>query len=241
MRPVTTIKSLLPTTLRMRIADARGRGEYSQYAGQRGFIFIHIPKTGGMAIAEALSLPYVSHRRYSEYLRANPSKYRRTFKFSIVRNPWDRLVSAYFFLRAGGVNEVDQAWADRHLSPFPSFREFVREWVNEENVWSWIHFVPQHYFIAGKTIMVDYVARFETLAEDFKYIASRLGSAARLNPANVSQHAHFTTYYDAEMCEIVARAYRRDIELFGYGFRPLPVHGQEFSCSDSQSGCLPAT
>lgn len=217
---MSAIKSFLPMTWRMRIADARGRGKYAAYPDRAGYIFIHIPKTGGTAIADALSLPCASHIRYYDYLRANPFKYRRMFKFSIVRNPWDRLVSAYFFLRDGGANDIDRAWADRHLSQFRSFREFVREWVTEENVWSWIHFVPQHHFIADRTIMVDYVARFETLEKDFKYIASRIGNTAELKPVNAGRHAHFTTYYDAETREIVARSYRRDIDLFGYAFRP---------------------
>lgn len=30
------------------------------------------------------------------------------FKFTFVRNPWDRLLSAFLFLKKGGANKVDR-------------------------------------------------------------------------------------------------------------------------------------
>lgn len=37
------------------------------------------------------------------------------FKFAVVRNPWDRVVSAYHFLAAGGLTEADRALSETHM------------------------------------------------------------------------------------------------------------------------------
>ena len=205
---------------RMRVADLRGRGDYTNYADRLGFIFIHIPKTGGIAVSSALSTGGATHRTYRDYYYTNPHKFRRLFKFSVVRNPWDRLVSSYFFLQDGGISEQDRNWAQQNLSKYADFGDFVRGWVTEANVMSWIHFVPQHHFIvnpAGK-VMVDFLIRYEALADGFAIVARRLGKGVVLPMINKSKHDHFTNYYDDETREIVRRAYARDIELFGYDF-----------------------
>ena len=73
------------------------------------FLFIHIYKTGGSSIREALA-PYCQEdfskdRPGGEHLKGidvkkiiGPEKYDRCFKFCFVRNPWDLLVSFYFYI-----------------------------------------------------------------------------------------------------------------------------------------------
>ena len=114
--------------------DLRGRGVYSGYPNQYKCIFIHIPKAAGTAVTQALFGPVSRHVPYFEYEKANPRKFKRYFKFAFVRNPWDRLVSTYFFLKRGGLNEMDRQWAEKNLSVFDNFDSFVRGWVNEENI-----------------------------------------------------------------------------------------------------------
>src|SRR5688500_13935124 len=68
-------------------------------------IFIHVQKTGGASITEAfakrdpcLEQPFFRHIRIRElwpYLVAN--NVTNYYKFALVRNPWDRLVSWYEF------------------------------------------------------------------------------------------------------------------------------------------------
>jgi hypothetical protein len=47
---------------------------------------------------------------------------------------------------------------------------------NEVNVWSWVHFKPQHHFVCDGTgkVKVDFVGRFESLERDFAYVADRM-------------------------------------------------------------------
>ena len=112
-----------PTVLRWRsrLADLRGRGVYAGYPNRHRCIFIHIPKTAGSSIVEMLFNEPSRHIPYFVYRDANPEKFRQFFKFAFVRNPWDRLVSTYFFLREGGVNEDDRRWSNAHFEPLREF------------------------------------------------------------------------------------------------------------------------
>jgi len=216
-RPAT-LKTLVPETWRMRLADMRGRGIYAEYADRHRCIFIHIPKTAGSSVARALFGGESRHAPYSDFQRANPHKFRRYFKFAFVRHPLDRLVSSFHFLRAGGMNEIDRRWAAETLSPFADFREFVVRWIDEDTIGSFVHFRPQAAFVADErgTLQVDFVGRFENLDEDFRTVAQRLGRDITLPLYNQSGHRHYSEYYDAETTAIVRRVYVRDFRLFGY-------------------------
>lgn len=210
----------LLTSLRMRVADLRGRGVYEGDANRYRCIFIHVPKTAGSSVARALFGTESRHVPYFEYERANPAKFRAYFKFAFVRNPWDRLVSSYFFLQRGGMNEVDRAWAAENLAAYPIFEKFVHEWLTPENVMGFPHFRPQAFYLAdpnGK-VMTDFLGRFENLRADFAEVARRLGRDVALSVSNKSEHAHFSSYYSDDMRRIVGTVYERDAEIFGYRF-----------------------
>jgi hypothetical protein len=207
--------------------DLRGRGEYSHFADDCKCIFIHIPKAAGTSVALTLFGQGSRHVPWFEFQKANPWKYKRYFKFAFVRNPWDRLVSSYFFLRKGGMDPQDAAWAEQNLRQFEDFGSFVRGWVNEENIQTWVHFLPQHYFICNQDgkVMVDFVGRMETMEKDFSYVAGRLGCDKKLAKVNAGNNRHYSDHYDEETREIVRRVYARDIELFGYSFEDEAVGG----------------
>jgi len=204
---------------RERIADLRGRGVYEGWPNAHGGIFIHIPKTGGSSVARAL-FGDSRHVPYFEYERINPRKFRRFFKFSFVRNPWDRLVSTYFFLKNGGVNELDRRFAAEKLAGYDNFAAFVEGWLSEKNIWSWVHFKPQHYFIcdAALRVRMDFVGRTENIAADFRTLCERLGIAADLKWINRGAHSPYGDYYTDALRDRVATVYDDDIKIFGYRF-----------------------
>jgi len=212
--------ALVPTALRSRIADLRGRGVYSEYADEFRSIFIHVPKAAGTSISQTLFGRRSRHLPWVDYYRANPRKFRRYFKFAFVRNPWDRLVSTFFFLKSGGLNPLDRAWAEHNLAGFDDFESFALGWLTEARARSWVHFRPQHYWFCDDHLKsrMDFVGRFENIENDFKEIAERLGCARRLEKGNRTEHQHYTVYYTPETMAKVAGVYATDIELFGYAF-----------------------
>lgn len=185
-------------------------------------IFIHIPKCAGLSVAHALYGNRAGgHLTLDEYLRIfEPAAIRQYFKFTFVRNPWDRLVSAFHFLKAGGISLRDQSWANGELGPYAEFDTFVRHWLNEKNIWKFPHFHPQTHFALESSghVTLEFVGRFENLAEDFAHVAGRLGTNATLAVTNPSAHAGYRDYYSETARERVGQVYARDIAQFSYTF-----------------------
>ena len=73
-------------------------------------------------------------------------KFDSYFKFTFVRNPYDRLFSAYTFLKKGGINDQDNNFAKKYLSEYNSFDNFVKFGLIKPEVLSWVHFKPQKDF-----------------------------------------------------------------------------------------------
>lgn len=188
-------------------------------------IFIHIPKCAGISVSRGLfgGLAGTHNSIKTFQLVYSKEELEQYFKFTFVRNPWDRLHSAYEFLRRGGLTHEDKQWAEGNLSRFTSFGQFVREWVTPTNVNSWQHFKPQHRFITDPAgnMPLDYIGYFENIRADFENIANILGIDTKLphhNSGFGNSHDAYPSHYDAETREIVANVYKRDIDLLGYDF-----------------------
>jgi hypothetical protein len=186
-------------------------------------IFVHIPKTGGISIKKSLfGIRGGAHRRLRNYkILYNEKEFSNYFKFSFVRNPWDRVVSAYEFLKAGGINEADRRWTEEVLSQFNSFNDFIVGWLAETEGYGEIHFMPQYEFIClgGTKPQVDYIGRFEQINKDFTKICNKIGVQKELSDNNKSsRHSDYKKYYTKETEEVVEEVYSEDIRMFGYSF-----------------------
>jgi hypothetical protein len=186
-------------------------------------IFIHIPKTGGLSLALSLfGNRGGGHRTYFSYYPIySPKEYKQYYKFAIVRNPWDRLVSAYFFLKEGGVTDTDRQWFEQNLSQYNSFESFVREWISEKNIYSYLHFIPQHYYVAHRhKIMIDKVYKLENISSAIEDISKKLDVDISLSHKNKTKNrsSDYRQYYTPETKNIVADVYQKDLKLFNYSF-----------------------
>jgi hypothetical protein len=194
-------------------------------------IFVHVPKCAGVAVSESLFGGLAGgHRSIGRYqMIFRKRDFDNYFKFAFVRNPWDRLVSAFHFLKRGGFDEVDRQWAQKHLSHCTDFESFVRDWVDPENIWSKVHFMPQTYFICiDDTPALDFIGRYETLELDFEYVQTRLGIKCHLTALNRTQPVtrDYRSYYSDKTRDIVADTYSNDIATFGYCFENSIDHTQ---------------
>lgn len=193
-------------------------------------IFVHIPKCAGISINKSLFGNLgCGHATIGQYLATlGVKRFDSFFKFTIVRNPWDRLVSAFFFLKNGGMNRFDKDFADKHLYLYNDFEAFVHEWVNKENIRKYIHFLPQGYFlcIGNSEPLVDFIGYYENIEEDYKKIASRIGSKKRLDKLNFRKNKKkYSSYYSSEMLKIVGDVYQKDVDMFGYDFKSSTTIG----------------
>jgi hypothetical protein len=125
------------------------------------------------------------------------------FRFSIVRNPWDRFVSGWRYLPS----TRDRALRDV-LGDLPreghDFRHLTR---------------PQHLVLVGNDgrIAVDYLMRFETLQGDFDQVCEIVGKPrATLPHENRGERLHYSAYFDANTRRMFLRQFALDVELFEY-------------------------
>jgi hypothetical protein len=188
-------------------------------------IFVHVTKCAGISICMSLFGNLGgAHLRIPHYqLVFSKREFEDYFKFTFVRNPWDRLVSAFLFLKKGGANRTDKLWAEENLSCFRDFNTFVTDWVDRKNINKWKHFVPQYKFICeprSQIPSVDFIGRFEHLNEDYSYIQNRLGSKSDLQHLNSTEGRKrgYKEYYTEATQKIVADVYQEDIRIFGYDF-----------------------
>jgi hypothetical protein len=184
-------------------------------------IFVHTPKAAGTSVALSIfgELPY--HYTAADYIAIFGRRtFEEYFTFSFVRNPWDRVYSAYMYLARGGWDEHDRAWSTQHIAPYADFGDFVVRGLRQPVVREFMHFVPQRDFVCDRRgrILVDYLGYFETIGADFAEICRRIGSSATLTHTNRSTEADYRAAYSAETRGIVGEMYARDIAIFGYDF-----------------------
>lgn len=206
---------------RRRLADVRGRGAYAGWPDANRAIFIHIPKTAGTSVSRQLGMSTSRHVPANEYRETNPQKFRDYFKFCFVRNPFDRLVSSYAFLRKGGMNANDARFADIKVKPFDNFEHFVTSgFALDPEIRRWVHFRPQTEFVCDRSgsNTMDFTGRFERISQDYASIAQRLDKPKDLPVSNKSQRGDYREEYTTRMIDIVTRFYVSDLSQFGYNF-----------------------
>ena len=189
------------------------------------FIFIEVNKTGTTTINRSLHKygeprkGKTRHLSISQILH-NDSQISNYFRFTFVRNPWDRCVSLFNY-------RVQK----RSLYKDLCFNEFIqslkentfKEWYknNYNNLKSGPVSCPQVFFLYNENeeIKMDFIGKFENLQEDFNIVCDKIGIPKQQLPhKNATKHKHYTEYYDDETKQIVAEKYAKDIEYFGYEF-----------------------
>lgn len=188
---------------------------------QRQCIFVHIPKAGGISINRQLfGSMGGSHRTIKDYsLIFSPEEFESYFKFTVVRDPVERLGSAFHFLKGGGINEADKAFFDQHLANYQTLEEFVFGWLTKDRIQSYIHLLPQTYFLTinGK-LAVDKIIRLEDIETEFPLIAKRLGvSLSKLDKMNSSgSKGKYCDQLSPKALDKVKKIYQDDYRLLGY-------------------------
>lgn len=213
-------------------------------------IFIHVPKTGGSSIADALRhsglgfrdidagdcdfdrLPVHAHGYLGENawsLRHTPARflharYQGFRKFAVVRNPWDLVVSCYHWW----IQNTRQNFRrlQGQIIDRLGFTDFAlspyTDYLNEI-----FHAGQgQTYFThdQDRNCLVEQIIRFESLETGFLATSKTLGIRIEtLAHANATRHARFACHYTPLSAEMVRRKFARDIETFGYDFHLPPA------------------
>jgi len=196
-------------------------------------IFIHINKNAGTSIDILFNRRHSGHWNLKAYesFRRTKFLYRHYYKFTVVRNPWDKMVSLYHSWAKS--SNWDWGWGSDNKPTFIEFIKIIDGFSNERQMELW----PERKMYQHKSgtmrmsnqldwlidsnnkIPLNYICRFENLQEDFNKVCDDIGfPKTELPYYNKSNHLHYSTYYDEETKDIVARRFSKDIEYFKYKF-----------------------
>ena len=192
-------------------------GEFS-YNGNKYF-FLHIPKTDGK-MGEHL-FTGIGLTSGHAFVESKPQGY----SFTIIRNPFDRLVSCFCYLKAGGCWSGDANDATKYGITQNTFSDWVKLASGDpEHYLEQQHVMPMMRRI-GKKENFDHIGLFENLESETRKLYSiihnqdlieleRFANQIEVPIINKSKHNYFEEYYTEETKNIVANLYKEDITLY---------------------------
>lgn len=178
---------------------------------EKKFIYMKATKTAGTSVLRGVLEPQISsifHQKdqpeiFQNWLDNIDDKVLEDyFIFTIVRNPWDRMVSitSYFDIPLDDfLNRFDYHCQDERIR---------------------IHSLPLYiYSHNGESQFVDSICRFESLQPDMNLVFDQINlTRTRLPHLNTSEHQHYSTYYKQDEIDLVEKLYKEDISYYGYMF-----------------------
>lgn len=198
------------------------------------FIFVHIRKAAGSSIRDTLEpLSIVkptdtASKIKSRFLKIEndykkyafrqhddinvakrllpPEIFESYFKFAFVRNPWNRLVSEYEFIR----RRPDHG---RHSKVIKmDFEQYILYQSKRSDA-------HQINMLADKNgvLLMDFIGKFENLQEDWNFVTDTLGIENKeLSHRKKAGIINYDSYYTEDTRALVGKLWKRDIEAFGY-------------------------
>ena len=209
-------------------------------------LFIHIPKNAGMTIRHSallkgrILIATRNHHKSAEYSQtlkntmdavgdhhgyehARWRDWREDLRekhtaFAVIRNPWDRVASRYWFAKKviEFEKKVPASYCD--VSSFEAFLDERFKWGGKAFFWhravrGWF---PQFDYVTDDSgaIRCD-ILRHETLNQD---LCAYFGLQEMTRARNVTAYGNGTGIYTDKTIQIVADWYKKDIETWGYDF-----------------------
>lgn len=196
-------------------------------------IFIHIPRCAGTSME--VSIHGDSYKMENFRYKHLTSSYAKIlykdywddyFKFSFVRNPWDRMVSMSKFPSFYGckINDKGLLNIQNYLKKFPVIeideRTDCKKKYNKKIIKNSVY----------KNILIediDFIGRFENLKDDWSFVCDKLNGVppdlGMHQPTKLRAKKHYSKYYNQATLKLVEKIYQKDIEYFDYKFEKKDV------------------
>lgn len=213
---------------------------------RRKAIFVHIPKTGGVSVERSIhkALGGDEYIAYGQLIRVLPrpevktckglglhstlKDYRRYYgqslndfyKFSVVRNPWRRMVSHYEYLLIPGWNK---RMNENNKLTFPQFIQLSKTYqLGYSMPNGYDEFLKDDY-----GTQMDFVFKLENINEDLP----KAGLGFKLDiqevlhmnstEEGIKEHKNWKDYYNPGLRDMVYKIYEKDIKKYNYEFEEI--------------------
>ena len=190
------------------------------YKDNQPILYVHIPKTAGTSIGDWMvnnvGGEYYLHNhnggqhanisRLKKLLGGKKVKYDNLYMFTVVRNPWDRLLSGYLYYARTGRYKVDELSFETFLSG--AWKKDLGTLGN-----------PMVSYLSEDRPQL--ILRFENLEKDFEQVQELFGCNEPLPVKNTTKHDHYSKHYNDVTRKLVEERFKDDIEYFGYTFEEI--------------------
>ena len=207
----------------IRSADDRGCIDY-----ELGLFYNRVPKASNstvvlnlvrLKLAEEISSKQAKgiFRKPSSLSIREVEKFETLFKFTFVRDPFSRILSAY-------LDKIDRCLNKNteYSGEFISFKDFLNSLKNGK-LYSNLHWAPQTSILLIPLEDFDFIGKFEKLNEDLAFVMSKVkgqtlieSDFSKEGPPSTKASDKIKKYYDAECVELIQKMYSKDFELLGY-------------------------
>lgn len=189
---------------------------------KRNILFIHIPKAAGMSICESLYGSEIGHKRAIDFYRADAEVFKKLKKFTIVRDPYERICSAYNFLADGGMNGYyyDEQFST-FINKFKSFDDFIFNWLSVgKNKYNYMHFIPQtDFLLINGEVSIDKIGKLEDLQSFIDGLNSCWDISLKVSSINKTKTKIIDKTYifkNEKLRDTIYKLYQKDFELLKY-------------------------
>ena len=134
----------------------------------------------------------------------HPEVWRTYFKFCVARNPWDRVISQYYW---------------RHQQePRPDMTSFIRGPQVQT-------LMRKGYLLYTRDdeVLVDHICRFENLELEMQLLSERLNleeqlQLTRAKGTSRADKRHYRAIFSQKQADLIATIFSKEIALLGYSF-----------------------
>jgi len=202
------------------------------YNIEKNYIFTHPQKCAGSSVAIALGL--WKHDRSSDIFKLYKSLLHKplnqiasqgekegmeiesAFKFSVVRNPWDRMVSRYYF----DMQYVKDFYDKKKVDSFEKYVTFHYNAFQSSGCRKPLEIKPYMYY--KNEYAVDFVIRQENYNEGLEYVCDKLGiidyEIVRHDHRTTRKNKNYREMYNPETRSMVEKLGSESIAMFSYIF-----------------------
>ena len=202
------------------------------YSKELNLIFVAVPKTGTTSMTRALGslcsdliLRAKPKKHYSIMNireRISEDDFKRSLKFSVVRNSWSYMLSRYLF------THVDQEPSEKEKLRRKTQRTFhdlsLEDWVEErwkDKECHWKYRQLRYLVDENGLAIMDHIGRLDNVQATLDWVTDELKVDRMEMPyVNGTRPGHYAQYYDENTMQMVQEICKDDIEYFNFEFQP---------------------